>query len=150
MPVEVEPPELARLLNYTECSRVDDWTLRAALVRYAQPEPARVGRVLDVVRRIEFGLEPHTKLLASDGPALWAATLDGNATSAHPMVVGLLRAMAELDRLGDRLAAWAADTSRDRPDAELDATVAAVAERLDALGVPHEERQPPPRGRRGG
>jgi len=149
--VEVEPPELARVLNFTERPHIDDWTLRSALVRYAQPEPARVGRVLAVVRRIEFALEPHAKLLASDGPALWTAAVGDDATStAHAVIVETLRAASEIDVLGDRLATWAADPRSERPDAEVDAMVAAVAERLDELGIPHEERQrPPARGRRG-
>lgn len=150
MAAEVAPPELASVLNYAERPRVDDWSLRSALVRYAQPDPVRVGQLLDLVRRIEFAIGPHTKLLVTDGPALWAAVHDGaDAGAPHAMVVGLLRAMTELDVLGDRVAAWADDPHLARPDADLDATIAAVAERLDALGVPHEERVRPPRGRRG-
>jgi len=148
--VEVEPPDLARVLNFAERPRLGDWTLRSALVRYAQPEPARVGRVLALVRRIELALEPHAKLLASDGPALWAAVGDDATSTAHAVIVETLRAASEIDVLGDRLAAWAADPRSERPDTEVDAMVAAVAECLDELGIPHEERpRAPARGRRG-
>src|SRR5262249_41526556 len=63
VPVELQPPELARLVDYAERPRRDDWSLRAALVRYAQPEPQRVSAILDLVRRIEWALRPHQKLL---------------------------------------------------------------------------------------
>jgi len=32
-----------RLVDYAESSRDGDWTLRSALVRFAQPEPTRAG-----------------------------------------------------------------------------------------------------------
>jgi hypothetical protein len=151
VPTEVEPPELARLLDYSERSREGDWSLRSALCRFAQPEPQRVSDVLALVRRIEFALHPHLKVVAQHGPALWTALLDGSPTvdGVEPMVVGMLGAMAELDRLGDVLAAWAIDRSHGRPNDEVDAVTADVGQRLDALGVPHEERVPPP-GARGG
>jgi hypothetical protein len=150
---EVEPPELARLLDYSERSRDDDWSLRSALCRFAQPEPQRVSDVLTLVRRLEYALHPHLKAVAAHGPELWRALQDGTASvdGVDPMVVGMLGAMAELDRLGDGLAAWAIDRSHGRPNDEVDAVVADVGRRLDELGVPHEERVPPPgaRGRRG-
>ncbi len=151
VPTEVEPPELARLLDYSERSRDDDWSLRSALCRYAQPEPQRVSDVLTHVRRIEYALHPHLKAVATHGPALWSALESGqdSVDGVDPMVVGMLGAMVELDRLGDVLAAWAIDRSGGRPNDEVDAVTTAVAERLDALGVPREERVPPP-GARGG
>jgi hypothetical protein len=151
VPTEVEPPELARLLDYQERSRDDDWSLRSALCRFAQPEPQRVSDVLTLVRRIEFGLHPHVKAVAAHGPALWAALQDGTTSvdGVDPMVVGMLGAMVDLDRLGDVLASWAIDRSGGRPNDAVDAVTGDVAQRLDALGVPHEERVPPP-GARGG
>ena len=151
MPPELEPPELARLVDFAERSRVGDWSLRSALVRYAQGQPMRVSRVLEQVRRIEFALRPHGKLLDREGPDLWRAIDSGAPAGPEPsaLVVGLLQAASELDRLADLLAAWAVDWRSDRPDAEVDAVVSDVEQRLDALGVPREERQGPPPRQRG-
>ncbi len=145
MPAEVAPPGLARLIDFAERSRVGDWSLRSALCRYAQPQPVRVREVLDLVRRIEFALHPHTKRLDKEGPALWAALQAGDG--ADDLVVGLLRAMVELDRLGDTLADWAEDRAGKQPEATVDAATADVARRLEVLGVPHEERTRPSRQR---
>jgi hypothetical protein len=148
--VDPEPPELARLLDFAERSRVGDWSLRSALVRYAQGNPMRVSQVMELVRRIEAALHPHAKLLASDGPALWDAAQRDDPPDAGPsaQVVGLVQATAELDQLGERVAVWAVDPSGGRPDAEVDAVVTSVTQRLDDLGIPREERQGP-RPRRG-
>lgn len=150
MPVDVEPPELARLVDFAERPRVDDWSLRAALVRYAQPEPARVAQILELVRRIDAALATHRSVLERDGDMFWAAVADASGATDGPdaAVVGLLRAAAQIDRLGDRLAVWAVERAGDRPDAEVDAVVADVTAELDALGVPREQRTGPPR--RGG
>jgi hypothetical protein len=150
VPPELEPPELARLMDFAERSRAGDWSLRSALVRYAQANPERVSRVLDLVRRIEFALHPHNKLLAKEGPLLWEAVQTGAAPASEPsaLVVGLLQASAELDRLADDVVAWAVDRAGERPDAEVDSVVADVAQRLDELGVAREERQGPPPRRR--
>lgn len=147
MAEDLSPPELARLVDYAERPRVGDWSLRAALVRYAQPHPRRVAAVLELVRRMEAALHPHAKRLARDGQALWAAVASGGP-GPDPYVTGLLRAMARFDRLGDVLAAWAVDRSGPQPDDEVDAAIAAVARDLDALGVPVEQRGRPPRGAR--
>jgi hypothetical protein len=144
---DVEPPELAQLVDFAERPRVDDWSLRSALVRYAQPEPDRVSNVLDVVRRIEFALRPQGKVLESSGPDVWRM-VQGPVASAdgrHGPLVALLRVTLELDRVGDVLAEWARDPNRDRPNAQVDAVVAESARRLDELGVPREERVRPPR-----
>jgi hypothetical protein len=143
---DLSPPELARLVDYAERPRQDDWSLRSALVRYAQPHPRRVAAVLELVRRMEFGLHPHLKLLAKEGPAVWAGLQSGEG--ADPYVVGLLGAMARFDRMGDVLAAWAADRTGPPPDAEIDAAIVEVLQQLDALGVPVEDRTRPPRGAR--
>jgi hypothetical protein len=145
MPAEVEPRQLARLLDFAERPRDHDWSLRAALCRYAQPQPVRVGTVLDLVRRIEFALKPHAKTVARAGAAHWRAVETGDTPDdVDPLVAGLLRAMAELDQLGDVLATWAADRAGDRtldrPDAAVDTVTAEVAGRLDDLGVPHEDQ----------
>jgi hypothetical protein len=162
VPADPEPPELARLVDYAERARVGDWSLRSALVRYAQGQPQRVSDVLDLVRRIEFALHPHARMLVAEGPDLWAALSSVEGRRAAPSqgappppagstewVLELLRAMQPLDAVADELAAWAEDQTRPRPDAAVDAAVAAVRDRIDALGVPHEERQRPPARRRG-
>jgi hypothetical protein len=141
MPEDLQPPELARLVDYAERSREGDWSLRSSLVRYAQPHPRRVAAVMELVRRMDFGLHPQAKLLQKEGPALWAG--EGDA-----YVVGLLDAMRVFDRLGDRLAAWAVDITGPAPDDEVDAAIIDVARRVEAIGVPVEQRGRPPRGAR--
>jgi hypothetical protein len=144
---DVAPPELARLLDFAERPRVDDWSLRAALVRYAQPQPQRVNDLLDLVRRTEWALGKQGKRFERDGERLWSALEGGGPTGDDAQVVGLLRVARELDRLGDALATWAVDISRARPDDDVDRVMDDVEQQLDALGVPREERPPPPRSR---
>lgn len=48
-----EPDPVRSLLNYAESPQADDWTLRSGLVRLAQPEPGRVGDLLQVMRRLD-------------------------------------------------------------------------------------------------
>lgn len=140
----VEPPELASLLDFAERPRAGDWSLRSALTRYAQPEPERVSAVLALVRRIDTALKALAPVLQRDGARILAAARAADGAAAGP--AGVLAAAAVLDRLGDVLAAWAEDPYGQRPDAEVDAAIAEVARRLDALGVPREERARPPRG----
>ncbi len=68
-----------RVAGYAESGRTDDWSLRSALVRFAQPEPVRAGAVLELVRRTDGALHPHLRLLESTevatDPALSAARL---------------------------------------------------------------------------
>jgi len=146
VPAEIQPPALAQLVDFAERPRTHDWSLRAALVRYAQPQPQRVNDLLDLVRRTEWALGKQSSTIEHDGAELWAAIENGDAASDDGNVVELLRVARELDRLGDILATWAVDITRDRPDADVDVVIADVGARLDALGVPHEER-PPPRQR---
>jgi hypothetical protein len=142
----LEPAELDRLVAFAECARVDDWSLRSALCRYAQPQPVRVGQVLDVVRRTEFALARHAKRLAAAGPALWAQ-LDAGTPGAGDVgddpddreILGLLDVARQLDRLGDLLASWAVDRSGPAPEADLDQIVTTATARLDALGIPRED-----------
>jgi hypothetical protein len=148
MPGEVQPPELAQLIDYAERSRAGDWSLRSALTMYAQPQPQRVSDLLDLVRRIESAIAPHRATVEQEGDALWQATQTADSSPPRDRVIGLLRAMTELDRLGDVLAAWAADPASERPDAAVDAVISDVAHRLDELSVPHEERERPTRQRR--
>ena len=137
------PVDIAPLLDLAERPRAAGWSLRAALTRYAQPQPQRASNVIEVVRRIEGALAPHLKALERGGSA---------AAGSDDVLLGVLDAATHLDRLGDVLAAWAVDRAGARPDGEVDAVVADVTARLDALGVAREEGLPPPgtRGRRRG
>jgi hypothetical protein len=149
VPAEIAPPELAELVDFAERPREQDWSMRAALVRYAQGEPQRVSDLLDVVRRVEWALNKNSKVVERQGPELWTALRDGSA-GPDPFVLGVLRAARELDSLGDVLAVWAVDPHQGpRPDAELDDVVEEVAQQLEVLGVPHEEQRPPGARNRG-
>jgi hypothetical protein len=103
-------------LDFTERPRPPDgWSLRAALTRYAQGQPKRVANLLEVVRRIQFGL----------------GKVDAN----------LQPCIQEIEVVADALAVWAADPwNAHRPDGEVDEVIASVTRELDALGVPVEER----------
>lgn len=150
MPADPEPPELARLLAFSERGRTGDWSLRSSLVRYAQGEPQRVSNLLEVVRRIEAALHPFERSLRAEGPAVWRA-LEADDTPTDEgarQLLELLRAAAEIDQLGDDLAAWADDRTGPRPDARVDEVTAATSARLDAAGIAREERTGPPRQRR--
>lgn len=145
---DIQPAELAALVDLEERPRVADWSLRAALCRYAQPQPQRVSDVLDLVRRIQFAIDLAD--VEDDGPALWEALQrgDGDRADKDEVTLGLLAAMAQIDRAGDALAGWAVDRSGEAPDPIVDEVIADVTERLARLGVPHQERpQPTGRGR---
>lgn len=58
-------PDGHRLVDYAESGRSGDWTLRSALVRFAQPEPTRAGSVLELIRRTDGALKPHRRRLES-------------------------------------------------------------------------------------
>lgn len=150
MAAEVQPRELAQLLDVAERPRAGGWSLRAALTRYAQPQPQRASDLIELVRRIEAAVRPQQATFDSDGPALWSALtgeVDGEG-AGDMALVGVLGALQEIDRVADVLATWAVDRAGERPDEAVDATVADVAARLDALGVAREERPPMPRGAR--
>lgn len=144
---EVQPPELARLLDLGERPRADNWSLRAALTRYGQPRAQLASDVTEVLRRVEGELKVHGKTFDREGPAIWQAVTAEDVDPEHRVLVDLLGVATDLDRLGDQLATWAADITRERPDTTVAASVTALARRLDAIGVPREEA--PPRGSRG-
>ena len=56
-----------RLVDFAESSRTGDWSLRSALVRFAQPEPTRAGAVLVLIRRTDGALKPHRRRLEEGG-----------------------------------------------------------------------------------
>lgn len=145
---DLQPPELADLVGVAERPRAGDWSLRAALVRYAQFRPGEVRDLMEVVRRIELALHPHGRLLAKEGPAIWGAVVDGSALDGDAgAVVEVLRVAQDLDRLADVVVAWAQHREGELPDDAVTSTTAATTRRLDELGVPHEERPHPPRTR---
>lgn len=117
------------LVDYAESSRVGDWSLRSALVRFAQPEPTRASAVLELVRRTDGALKPHRRRLESaavpTSPALDAASFvaDANGVALAGGVRVLDARAADLARVAARLPVG-------------DAVVAAYAE---AEGVPAEE-----------
>jgi len=60
-------PDGHRLVDYAESGRAGDWSLRSALVRFAQPEPTRAGAVLELIRRTDAALKPHRRRLEAAG-----------------------------------------------------------------------------------
>ncbi len=133
------------LVEYAERSRVGDWSLRSALVRYAQPEPRRAGAVLELVRRTDGALKPFARVLERT-PSLVTvardrAPLDGLDDEARA-AVAIVGVALDLDHLGDVLARWATDTSAPRPDAEIDRVARQAFDALAALGIERESRPP--------
>lgn len=61
--VAVDDRPVYSLLDYAERTRAGDWSLRSALVRFAQPEPVRAAEVLSQVRRLDAVLRPFTRSL---------------------------------------------------------------------------------------
>ena len=60
----------------------------------------------------------------------------------------LFHEVAQIDRLADALAAWAAMPDIKRPDDAVDVVISDVARRITELGVPEQERpRPGSRGR---
>ena len=147
---DIQPPELAALLDLAERPRADGWSLRAALTRYAQGQPQRVADLLELVRRIQSAVGPELPGLEREGAERWRQVAAGEDDGS--VAVGLLHAMRSIDEVGDALAVWAADPwHQHRPDGEVDAVLNEVAARLESMGVPKEERPGrPPGGRRRG
>ena len=89
------------LLDFAELSRTDDWSLRSALVRLAQPEPVRVSQVLEVVRRVEAALAPLRRALERHSVlcdrAASASTVAGPPQDPYPdiRVADLARLVSE-------------------------------------------------------
>lgn len=133
-----------------ERPRVANWSLRAALTRYGQPQPQRTSDLIEVLRRIDVALKQRSGLFERHGDALWAAL--GDPAPPAPELrdgIELLGVISRVDEVGERLAAWARDPHLEsRPDEAIDAVVAEAGRRLDELGVPRvprEEQRRPPR-----
>ena len=145
------PAQLALLLDVGERPREQGWSLRAALTRFGQPRAQLASDVTEVLRRLEGALKPHSETLAREGAAVWRE-LTGDADAGdggYADLVELLGVASDLDTVADALATWAADTTRERPDAAVESAVTDLAGRLDALGVPREDSRPRPSRRRG-
>lgn len=140
--VDIAEPDLDHALaNYGERPRTDDWSMRAALTRFAQPHPVRSARVLTLLRRLDATLRPIVKPLEKHAVtcdrALTAQGLDGPPISPYADVavadLARLRADESVDFLG-LLAAY--EASSDTLDAEARNAVAllGVALLFDDLG----------------
>ena len=141
------------LIDYAEAERAGGWSLRSALVRYAQPEPVRAGAVLELIRRLDAALAPHRSKIEKPGAG---QLLDEQARqwkrepfAAGDAAVPLLGVAIELDELADEFVAWALDITQPRPTDAVDQRCRRIAGLLDELGVPTESRDPSewPRGR---
>ncbi|MEZ5322769.1 MAG: hypothetical protein R2698_11990 [Microthrixaceae bacterium] len=160
----IGPSRLVELLECAERPRVGDWTLRSALTRYAQREPRRVADLLTILRRLEAALAGRRSDITALGPRLWTAfeafegggddgtepaPLDMAAPSGTRVLLDLLRILAAVDALGERLAAWAEDPAVEAPRDELDRVIAFAADELDRVGIPRDESGGRPGRRRG-
>ena len=61
--VGADPEPLHSLVNYAESARAGDWTMRAALVRLAQPDAMRASATVELIRRLDAALHPFTRAL---------------------------------------------------------------------------------------
>lgn len=126
--------EAAQLADYAERPRDGAWSLRSALVRYAQQAPVASSAVLELVRRTDAALAPHRRELERTQVA---------AMGSAGAVLDLLTVAVVLDELGDVLAVWARDRApADPPTALVDELASQAFTRLAELGVPRETRPP--------
>ncbi len=115
-------PTLSGLLDYEERPRTGDWGLRSALVRYAQPEPARAGELLQLVRRLNATLHTARRVLEPTTVKCdHALTLVGAVESDDGPLVDPVAPYADI-RIADL-----ARLARDAPD-DFDAVVDGYAE----------------------
>lgn len=138
-------PDGHRLVDYAESSRAGDWSLRSALVRFAQPEPVRAGAVLELIRRTDGALKPHRRRLESAsapthpdlGPHLFVdageavAIRPGAARVLDAPATDLARALSRLPEGDSVVAAYVAAAGGDPTFAAV--PLLAVALELDAI-----------------
>ena len=102
-----EPDPNVTLLNYAEMGRAGDWSLRAAMVRLALPDPLIVVEIADLVRRLDTVLHhvatPLAKQTVTCDRSLSLATVDGDPGDAYPDTRGadLARLAADAGPHGD-------------------------------------------------
>jgi hypothetical protein len=70
------------LLNGPEVTGAGDWSLRSALCRLAQPEPMRVGRLLESVRRLDAALH-HVRSRLERHPAVCIRPVTDGGDERH-------------------------------------------------------------------
>lgn len=122
-----------RLVAYAESPRDGDWSLRSALVRYAQPEPARASAVLELVRRTDGALKPSLRLLERSEAATHPG-LSGGRSRIDARTADLARvAVAWSDEL-DRVMTEYESVEPLPPEERELIPLLAVAVELDALG----------------
>ncbi len=96
-PVEVD--ETLTLLQVAESPRIDDWTLRSALVRFAQPQPELSGAILESVRRTQAALDPVARELLRHGAVTdRGLAVAGDGGLAAPTVLPLRPRITDLLR----------------------------------------------------
>lgn len=145
------------LHEYVERLHPGGWSMRAALVRYAQPEPVRAAALLEVTRRAESGLHDVARRIEREprlsdlGRALahfghdYPTLLDAYLHDADPIddeaasVIPVLAVAASLDDLGAVVAAWAIEAGDDRPDDLIEEGCQQANGQLDALGVERQD-----------
>ena len=138
------PDDGIRLVDYAEVPRVDDWSLRGALVRYAQPEPARASALLELVRRTDGALKPFARALeralAPTDPHLSPSSFGPDGFTPSPAVRVDVR-IADLARLAvdatadlDAIIAGYEEAAPLHDDERSALPLLAVAVELDRLG----------------
>jgi hypothetical protein len=140
------PPldEVRSLLNYAEAPHDNDWTLRSALVRLAQRDPARVGALLQVSRRLDAPLHHVARALRAEpaicdeamaAPSWDPDTVLGDAPAKpYPdvRIADLARAVAAGNDIDAVLAGYRESTPLGREE-ELAVPLLAEAARFDLL-----------------
>jgi hypothetical protein len=118
-------PDGPRLVDYAESSRAGGWSLRSALVRFAQPEPTRASTVLELIRRTDGALKPHRRRLeAGDAPTHPGLDAGSFVDDGGHLVVG-----PDAERVVDAPAADLARAVLRLPDG--DAVVASYRDAVD-------------------
>lgn len=138
-PRTLDAAAATRLVDFAECARAGDWTLRSALVRYAQRFPVAASAVLELVRRTDRALQPFRRSLER----LPVADVDTANSDASPSVVQLLVVAQVLDDLAELLTQWANDPRAGEPPvSEVDALAGVAFTQLADLGIERETRPP--------
>lgn len=130
----MDDSQVERLTDFAERPRTDDWSLRSAVVRYAQVAPQRASVVLELIRRTDGALKHLAK----------------HPERAETDDAKLLDVAAMLDDIGDTLATWAIERG-DPPHEKVETIGRRAATALGNLGIPRETRdgRRPPGQRRG-
>lgn len=162
----MEIDETNSIINYAEAPRHQNWTMRSALVRLAQPHPLRSEAVLQLVRRLDAALKPFVRDLqkfpiesSRSIPGGVANVIDVRVvdlvdspdtvelTSSERDALHLVGLAIELDGLATTLTGWASQGSADPPVSEIDQTCARVLRSMNDLSVPEEPRWEGPQRR---